>query len=174
MQTDQTSQRYERRDGTHNVLSQLGLAGTMPVLRAALSSRLFLMTTLAAATGQVSLLAAEGALASPGVVVTVGLTVVAGVGAFLTAIEEARLGDARGRRVFTATAVLSILVNVAAAGVGVAFAQLVTVEHARYFAALALGLIAVEIASQRTLTLPHGVPLPGVLVVVGVLVEVLV
>lgn len=174
MQMDQTSQRYERRDGTQNVLPQLELAGAKPLLRDALSSRLFLMTTLAAATGQVSLLAAEGALASPGEVVTVGLTVVAGVGAFLAAIDEARLGEARGRRIFAATAVCSILANVAAAALGVAFAQLVSIEHARYFAALALGLIAVEIASQRTLTLPRGVPLPGALVAAGVLVEVLV
>jgi hypothetical protein len=173
MQTEQTSQSYERRDGPLNALPQLGLSRKMPVLRDAVSSRLFLMTTLGAATGQVSILAAEGSLASPGVVVTAGLTLVAGVGAFLAAIDEARLDEARGRRVFAATALVSIVANVAAAGVGVAFAQLVSIEHVRYFAALALGAVAVEIASQRSLE-PAGVPLPCALVVVGVLVEVLV
>lgn len=174
MQTEQTSQRYERRDGSQDALGQLGLRRSLPLLKDAVSSRMFLMTTLGAATGQVPLLAAEGSLASPGVVVTVGLTLVAGVGAFLAAIDEAQLGQPRGRRVFTATALLSILANVAAAGVGVAFAQLVTIEHVRYFAALALGVVAVEIASQRSLSLPHGVPVPGALVAVGLVVEVLV
>jgi hypothetical protein len=174
MQTETTSQRYERRDGSQDARRQLRLGKLAPLMRDAASSRLFLMTTLGAATGQVPVLAAEGSLASPGVVVTVGLTIVAGVGAFLAAIEETSLDDPRGRVVFTATAALSIVANVAAAGIGLAFAHLVTLDHVRYFAALALGVVALEIASQRAFTLPRGVPVPGVLVVVGLLVEVLV
>ncbi len=144
------------------------------VVKEAVSSRLFLMTTLGAATGQIPALAADGLLASPAVVVTVGLTVVAGVGAFLAAIEESTLETERGRRVFTATAVLSILANVAAAGLGVAISQIATFEHMRYFAALALGAIAVEIARGRAIQLPRGVPAPAALIVAGVLVEALV
>lgn len=140
----------------------------------AISSRLFLMTTLGALSGQIPALAAQGVLSSPSVVFTVGLTVVAGVGAFMAALDEARLDHARGRRVYTATALLSIVTNVAAAGVGLAVSQVVTLEHVRYFVALALALVAVEIASQRALTLPRGVPVPGVLVVGGVLLEALV
>lgn len=143
------------------------------VFAEAVSSRLFLMTTLGAATGQIPALAADGLLASPAVVLTVGLTVVAGVGAFLAAVEEASLTDARGRRVFGATALLSILVNVAAAGVGVAIAQVTTFEHLRYFAASALGVVAWEIGCGRAIELPQGVPAPALLVGLGAVVEVL-
>lgn len=174
MQMEDTSQRHARRDETQDVRPGFSLGRVKSLIGDAASSRLFVMTTLGAATGQVSMLAAEGHLASPAAVVTVALTVVAGVGAFLAAIDEASLSHARGRRVFTAVALLSIVANVAAAGVGVAFAQVVSTEHVRYFAALALGAIAVEIASKQTLTLPRGVPVPGALVVVGVAVEVLV
>lgn len=132
------------------------------------------MTTLAAATGQMSALAAEGLLAHPAVALTVGLTVVAGVGAFVTALEEASLRTARGRRVFAATAALSILVNVAAAGAGVALGALVGMEHLRVFAALALGAVAWEVAMASDLRLPRGVPVPAALVVLGVVVEVVV
>lgn len=174
MQMDQTSQSYERHDGSPDTLRQLGRQRAVPVVKDAVSSRLFLMTTLAAATGHVPILAAEGSLASPAVVVTVGLTLVAGVGAFMAAIDEAHLGRPRGRLVFTATALLSIGANVASASLGVAFAQLVSLDLVRYFAALALAAVAVEIASQRTFSLPHGVPLPSALVAVGLVVEVLV
>jgi hypothetical protein len=174
MQTEQTSQPQVRRDDRQDAAPSFPTVDRMGTLaRKAVSSRLFLMTTLGAATGQVSMLAAEGLLASPGVVVTVALTVVAGVGAFVTALDEVSFAQAHDRRVFTATAVLSILANVAAAGLGVAFAQVATIEHIRYFGALALGVVAVEIASKRSLTLPHGVPLPGALVAVGILVEIL-
>lgn len=148
-------------------------SGVIGVLKEALSSRLFLMTTLGAATGQIPALAADGLLASPAVVITVGLTVVAGVGAFLAAIEETTLTSARGRRVFGATALLSILANVAAAGVGVALSQVATFEHLRYFAALALGVIAWEIARGQALRLPQGVPAPAALIVLGAFVEAL-
>lgn len=144
------------------------------VVKDAASSRLFLMTTLGAATGQVPALAADGVLANPTVAITVGLTVVAGVGAFLAAVEEATLETARGRAVFTTTALLSIGVNVAAAGVGVAASQMASLEHLRYFAAAALGLIAWEIARNEALQAPGGVPVPGVVVAAGVAVEALV
>jgi hypothetical protein len=174
MQTEQTSQRQVRRDESQDARCSFAPSRAKGVLRDAVSSRLLLMTTLGAATGQVPVLAAEGLLASPAVVVTVGLTIVAGVGAFVTAIDEACLSKPRGRRVFTATALLSIAANVAAAGLGIAFSQVVAIEHMRYFAALALGVIAIEIASQRSLTLPANVPVPAALVGVGLLVEVLV
>lgn len=134
-------------------------------------SRLFLMTTLGAATGQISVLAANGVLVDPAVVVTVGLTVVAGVGSFLAAVEETRLDHERGRIVFTATMGLSVLVNVAAAGAGAIAAHAVTFEHLRYFAAAALGVIAFEIARDQAVTLPRGVPAPAFVIVLGVLVE---
>lgn len=139
-----------------------------------MSSRLFLMTTLGAATGQIPALAADGVLADPFAVITVGLTVIAGVGAFLAAVEETELGHERGRYVFSATMALSVLVNVLAAGAGAALAHLATFDHLRYFAAAALGVIAVEIARGDAITLPRGVPAPAFVIVVGVLVEALV
>jgi hypothetical protein len=145
----------------------------LDVVQEAVSSRLFLMTTLGALSGQIPALAADGVLANPTVVVTVGLTVVAGVGAFVAAVEEVSLSTARGRAVFGATAALSVLVNVAAAGVGALAAQVASLDHLRYFAAAALGLIAWEIASGDSVEAPGGVPVPGVLVAAGVLVEAL-
>lgn len=174
MHTEHTSQPQARRDENQDARTVPSLPQLGTLMRDAVSSRLFLMTTLGAATGQVPLLAAEGLLASPGIVVTVGLTIVAGVGAFVAALDEACLSQPRGRRVFTATAILSIVANVAAAGAGLAFAHVASLDHIRYFAALALAAVAVEIASERSLTLPRGVPVPGVLVAVGLLVEVLV
>jgi hypothetical protein len=140
----------------------------------AVTSRLFLMTTLGAATGQVSALAAKGLLAVPSVAVTVGLTLIGGVGAVVAAIEEVTLDDPRGRRVFAITATLSILVNVAAAGVGVAVSGALSLEWLRYFVALALGAVAIEVARAETIPLPGGVPAPSALVGVGVLVEALI
>ncbi len=174
MQVNQTSQPHARHENAQTAATDAPQPCLGDIAREAVSSRLFLMTTLGAATGQIPMLAAEGLLASPAVVVTVALTVVAGVGAFLAAVDETRLENARGRRVFAATALLSIAANVGAAGVGLTFAQLVSIEHVRYFAALALAAVAVEIASQRELTVARGVPVPGALVVVGVLAEVLV
>lgn len=175
MHQEATSQRCVRPADSH-VSTQEGTprSSVRSLLEEAVSSRLFLMTTLGAATGQIPALAAEGVLASPAVVVTVGLTVVAGVGAFMAAIEEASLADRRARRVFGATAVLSIVVNVAAAGVGLGLAQVTTLEHLRYFAALAIGVIAFEIARGEALQLPQGVPAPAALIVAGVLVEAIV
>ncbi len=144
------------------------------ILEDAMSSRLFLMTTLGAATGQIPALAADGVLADPYVVVTVGLTIIAGVGAFLAAIEETELSHERGRYVFSATMGLSMLVNVAAAGAGAALAHLLAFEHIRYFAAAALAVIALEIARGQTVSLPTGVPAPAFVIGLGVVVEALV
>lgn len=175
MHQEPTSQRCARPSKTRPDPDQSDKRSKLAsVLHEAVSSRLFLMTTMGAATGQIPALAADGLLASPAVVLTVGLTVVAGVGAFLAALEEASLSDPRGRRVFGATALLSILVNVAAAGLGVAISQVTSFEHLRLFAALALGVIAWEIAQGESLRLGQRVPVPGLLIGVGVLVEVLV
>lgn len=141
------------------------------ILEDAASSRLFLMTTLGAVTGQVPALAAGGILAEPLVVITVGLTVIAGVGAFLAAVEETQLGHERGRLVFTATMALSVIVNVSAAGAGALVSHWASFEHLRYFAAAALMVIAYEIARDQTVTLPRGVPAPAFVIVLGLLVE---
>lgn len=175
MYEEATSQSYRRLAEENEPERQRACRSRLVhVVKDAISSRLFLMTTLGAATGQIPALAADGLLASPAVVVTVGLTVVAGVGAFLAAIEESTLETQRGRRVFTATAILSILANVAAAGIGIAISQVASLEHMRYFAALALGAIAFEIARGQAIHLPRGVPAPAALIVAGVLVEALV
>jgi hypothetical protein len=144
------------------------------ILRDACSSRLFLMTTLGAASGQITALAANGLLAVPSVAMTVGLTMIGGVGAFLAAIEEASLDETRGRLVFAATALLSIGVNVAAAAAGLALSGAFQLDHLRYFIAGALAVVAWEIARQETISLGPGIPAPTALVGLGVLLEALV
>ncbi len=173
MNQETTSQRYASPLDASN-----GLEDARPSLSAILedaaSSRLFLMTTLGAVTGQIPALAAGGVLQDPRVVVTVGLTVIAGVGAFLAAIEETHLDHERGRWVFTATMALSVTVNVSAAGAGALLAHWASFDHLRYFAAAALIVIAYEIARDQTITLPRGVPAPAFVIVLGLLVEAIV
>lgn len=147
--------------------------GDGSLVRRALGSRLFLLTTLAALDGQVMVLAAGGHLAQPVVVLTVAFTMIAGVGAFLAAVEEARLHHADGRREFLVTALFSILVNVGAAALGLALAQATTLHLIRYFAAAALALIAWEVGRGQSLELPGSVPAPMAVMAVGVLVEVI-
>jgi hypothetical protein len=147
--------------------------GIKRVVKDALQSRLFLMTVLGAATGQVSALAAQGALARPSVAATVGVTVVGGVGAICAALEEARLDTPWGRRVFAAAAVLSIGANVAAAAAGLAFAEAASVDGLRYVVAGAILAVAVEVGRGEPIDLPHSVPAPAAVVGVGLALQVL-
>lgn len=152
--------------------AQSTLSRWMHRLKQALASRLFLLTTLAALDGQVMALAAGGHLAQPVVVLTVAFTMIAGVGAFVAAVEEAELGDRAGRRQFALTATASIAVNVAAAGLGLLLAHVTTFEVIRSFAAAALVAIAWEVGGGQPLKLGGSLPVPMVLMVAGVLAEV--
>lgn len=147
--------------------------GMRCTVKEAVESRLFLMTILGAATGQVSALAAQGVLARPAVAATVGLTVVGGVGAICAALEEASLETARGRRVFAAAAVLSIAANVAAAAAGLALDGLLAAESLRFAVAGAIAAVAWEVARGEPLQLPLGVPAPAAALGAGLALELL-
>lgn len=143
-------------------------------------STFVLLTSLAAMDGNILLLSATGALYSPEVAVVSAFFSVAGAGAWSLATQfwsaESRRADARCRREFWATALISSALTVLASAGGAALAGTLQVRVLRYFGAAAIGLVAAAILLQKPiLGLPFGsrrIPLPTALVVLGILSEV--
>lgn len=135
--------------------------------------RLFLLTTLPAVDGGILVLAATGRLSSFWSAAVVGLTMIAGAGAWIAA------RDAFGTRPWTLRNWASLLVlgavtviaTVAAAWLGSTLGQAVTLHVLPKVAGIAMCLIGAEIAGVR-FPRPVGLPLPVVAVAAGVLAEV--
>lgn len=141
-------------------------------MKRAAESKLFLMTSLPAVDGTLFALAATGRLATPAVAVTVGLTIIAGAGAWLSAREEfsGERGGDRGTLLFIALA--STLLALAATTAGALVGAHVTLVALPTAAGLALVALAAEFAGAR---LPRvaGLAAPTLIVIGGIAGEVI-
>ena len=136
-------------------------------------STLWMLTCMGAVDGTVLVLAATGRLHSLAAAVVVGLTVVAGAGAWLTA-RQAFAGPHNGRQylVLTSMAATSILATVAAAWLGETLGQAVTFHVLPRAVGVVLVLVAAEVGGFHLPRIAQA-PLPVVALAAGVLLEVL-
>ncbi len=142
-----------------------------PKASAAPAPHLLGMTCLSSVDGTIPMLAASGAFANPATSATLGLTVVAGIGAWITAWQAypEKLGRQDWLRL-GAYAGITMLVTLAAAWLGAALAPAMHVLP--YVAGVVVLLIAMQIAGLRLPRLGK-VPLPLGVVAAGMLLEVL-
>ncbi len=141
-----------------------------PKASAAPAPRLLGMTCLSSVDGTIPMLAATGAFANPATSAALGLTVVAGIGAWITAWQAypdklagkdwLRLGLYAG---------ITMLVTLAAAWLGAVVAPALVVLP--FVAGLVVLLIALQIAGIQLPRLGKA-PLPIVVVLAGLLLEV--
>lgn len=132
----------------------------VPTGRSGLST-LYLLTLLSAVDGSLLMLAAAGQLSTLGGSVTVGLTVVAGAGAWVAA-QQAFAARRLSRHDWSALGVLSAVTVAATVGavlVGARLGQAVTLHVLPKAAGFVLLLVAVEVAGWR-LPRPARVPAP--------------
>jgi len=124
-------------------------------------SNLYLLTLLSAVDGSLVLLAASGQLATLGGALTVGLTVVAGAGAWIAAQQAfgSRPRTQRDVRSLGILAVITVASTVASAAVGLRLGQSVTLHVLPKAAAVVLFLVAAEVGGWR-LPRPARVPMP--------------
>lgn len=135
------------------------------------ASRLFLLCTLSALDGTVAVLAAAGRLSTLGGAVGVGLTIVAGAGAWAAAHEA--FGGRPGRRGVALLGLLGLAIavaTVAAAWAGAALSDLRVLPKA---AGPMLLLVAAEVGGLRV-PAPLGVPPSAAAAGLAVALEVLV
>ncbi len=148
-----------------------------PPDRGAVSS-LFLLTSLSAVDGTLVLLAASGHLDTLGGAIAVGLTVIAGAGAWLAARQAfaGRRGSARDAVVLVALGATTLVGAVGATWLGVRLGQSLTLHVLPKAAGVILFLVAAEVGGLRVPRprgVPHAVPLPVAAVGLAVLLEVL-
>lgn len=134
-------------------------------------SRLLGMTCMASIDGSIPLLAAQGALADPLSAASIGLTMVAGIGAWITAWQAfPKRPGARGIAQLAALGIINLLVTMAAAAIGAHIGDhLVVLPKA---IGLVILLIAAEVAGLR---LPRlgGLGAPSLAVLGAISLEVL-
>ncbi len=136
------------------------------------SSRLLVLTNLAAVDGTLFAFAASGAFTDFGGAALVGLTVIGGAGAWSAARDE--FARPKGVADWLALAALAFLSTFAAVAVALAGAELgtrVALTFIPIAAGIAVLMIAVEIAGLRLPRL-RGVGLPAVVLVLGGALEV--
>ncbi|MES2154957.1 MAG: hypothetical protein V4510_07460 [bacterium] len=124
-------------------------------------SNLYLLSLLSAVDGTLVLMAASGQLSSLGGAIAVGLTVVAGAGAWIAAQQAfasrpRQRGDLRALAVLAAVTVASTVASVA---VGSRLGQAATLHVLPKAAGIVLFLVAAEVAGWR-LPRPARVPMP--------------
>ena len=130
------------------------------------ASNLLLMTCLGAVDGTIVVLAAQGVLSSWTGAISVGLTVIAGVGAWITARETFRSAPSGPRQVATllAIAAATSLGVVAAAWIGTQLADTATLHVLPRAIGLVLLLVAADVAGLRLPRMPiarqRALPLP--------------
>lgn len=133
-----------------------------------------MLTCLGAMDGTVLMLAATGKLHSLQAAVVVGLTIVSGAGAWITARQA--FAHQRARRdyfVLGTMALTSIVATVAAAWLGHAIGQAVTLHVLPKAVGVVLVLVAAEVGGLRLPKIAH-TPLPLAAVAAGLILEVLV
>jgi hypothetical protein len=135
------------------------------------AANLLAMTGLGAADGTILLLAAQGTLSSLVGAIATGLTVIAGVGAWLVA-RDGFCGRTtpRDRAALLTVALATSLATVAAAWLGDLAGGAVQFHVLPRVAGLVLLLIAVEVGGLRLPRVAR-LPLPAALLAVGALVE---
>ncbi len=131
-------------------------------------SRLLGMTCMASVDGTIPVLAAQGALGNPFGAATVGLTIVAGIGAWIAAWQA--FPDRLGRRwpLLVGLAAISMAVTVSAAAVGAALGDHLVVLPK--VAGLVVLLIALQVGGVK---LPSfkGIGLPTLSILAGIALE---
>ncbi|MGB1586102.1 MAG: hypothetical protein ACPHID_03545 [Thermoplasmatota archaeon] len=132
---------------------------------------LLMLTCLGALDGTIVVLAASGRLSSLSAAILVGLTVVSGTGAWITArnVFAGRKGW-HGNLLFGGLAAISIGAVVAAAWLGSALSGAVELHILPKVAGIVLVLVAAEVGGIRLPRLRHA-PAPVVALVAGLLLE---
>lgn len=146
------------------------LIGKQKASAAKPSSRLLGMTCMSSLDGTVPVLAAQGALGNPFSAVAIGLTIIAGIGAWIAAWQAfpGRIGRSAWPRL-AAYAAITMAITLAAAALGSALgSHLVVLPKA---AGAVILLIALQVGGLRLPTL-RGIGLPSLVVLAGVIVEV--
>lgn len=135
--------------------------------------RVLLMMVLPAVDGGILLLAAAGRLSSPASAAAIGLTMIAGVGAWIAARDAfaVRPWTVRNGAALIVLGLVTVAATVAAAWIGTTLGQALTLHVLPKVAGVALCLIGAEVSGLR-LPKPVGVPLPVVAVAAGVFLEV--
>ncbi|HWG91151.1 MAG TPA: hypothetical protein VNZ52_09930 [Candidatus Thermoplasmatota archaeon] len=136
-----------------------------------MSTRLALFTVLPAVDGTLFSLGAAGAFANPVTSTTVGLTVIAGAGSWLSAREEFGPWTRGHRKRFLLLGLLAAALAVAAGAAGAFIGAHLSLVAIPIGAAVALALLGVAVAGAK-LPQPLGLPLPAWSVVAAVVVEV--
>ncbi len=133
-------------------------------------SRLLGMTCMASIDGTIPVLAAQGALGNPFGAVAIGLTIVAGIGAWIAAWQAfpGRLAR-RAWPKLAGYAAISMIVTVAAAALGAALGDHLVVLPK--LAGLVVMLIALQVGGLKLPTV-RGIPLTAISVLAGVALEV--
>lgn len=130
------------------------------------------MTSLGAVDGTVLLLAAQGALSTWVGAVSVGLTVIAGAGAWITARQAfgGRRRSARDWAILAAIGIVTAVATVAAAWLGGLLGAQIALQILPHAAGVVLLAVAAEVAGLR---LPRfgRLPLPAVTILAAVLAE---
>lgn len=132
-------------------------------------SRLLGMTCMASVDGTIPVLAAQGALGNPFGAVAIGLTIVAGIGAWIAAWQAfpGRLVRQAWPKL-AAYAGISMIVTVAAAALGAALGEHLVVLPK--VAGLVVLLIALQVGGVK-LPRIRGIPLTAVSILVGIALE---
>lgn len=130
-----------------------------------------MLTCLGALDGTIVVLAASGRLSSLTAAILVGLTVVSGTGAWITArnVFAGRKGW-HANALFAGLAVISIAAVLAAAWLGTAIGTAVELHVLPKVAGIVLVLIAAEVGGIHLPRLRHA-PLPAVALVFGLALE---
>lgn len=147
------------------------------LLKDLMRSKLLQMTTLACLDGNILSLAMSGSLAYLPIAIVTGLTCIAGIGAWTAVIEEygGNLDEYRKRRLI-ATALISVGLVMLTCFVGSTVSITLNMDVLKYFSAVAVFVIGLEIYGIRLPeTLPKvQIPTPLAIVVFGLLLEVIV
>lgn len=114
-------------------------------------ANLYLLTLLSAADGSLLLLAASGQLSTIGGAVTVGLTIVAGAGAWIAASQafDGRPRTRRDHATLAALGAITIAATVASVAIGQQLGSAMTLHVLPKAAGLVLMLVAIEVAGWR-------------------------
>jgi hypothetical protein len=134
------------------------------------------MTTLACLDGNILSLAMSGSLASFPIMVVTGLTCIAGVGAWTSAINE--YGGNKSeykKKLLITTALISISLVTITSFIGSMINVALNMEILRYFSALAVFVIGLEVAGVN---LPEKIPMTPIpttiaIIFTGIMLEVI-